>query len=204
MQEVHTRSLRVPPLTRACTGRRLTFQRRLLTLWAWLMLLPDRGPLPHTSQTRAMTAPVASWLFVQNTDFTGAAAVPANGGPVLRWLRRRAASGRTGGTETGIPRRSSSPSASAVCSSHTQWRGTPHPRSGTPPPLDNRSAFSRVESVRLVRTPSILSPLPLLFSTLAVFVIVHQRSQKSKPKLRPRRYAILRGCLPARIPSRWM
>lgn len=55
MQEVHTRSLRVLPLTRACTGRRLTFQRRLLTLWAWLMVFPDCGPLPHTSQTLAIS-----------------------------------------------------------------------------------------------------------------------------------------------------
>src|SRR5258706_10115841 len=42
--------------TRACTGRRFTFQRRLVTLWAWLMLLPNCGPLPQISQTLAMTA----------------------------------------------------------------------------------------------------------------------------------------------------
>jgi len=36
-------------------GRRLTFQRRLLTLWAWLMVLPNCGPLPQTSHTRAIT-----------------------------------------------------------------------------------------------------------------------------------------------------
>src|SRR5437868_11846090 len=43
-------------LSRALTGRRFTFQRRLVTLWAWLMLLPNCGPLPQISQTLAMTA----------------------------------------------------------------------------------------------------------------------------------------------------
>ena len=56
-QEVQTRILRDPPFTRARTGRRFTFQRRLVTLCAWLMLLPDRGFLPQTSQTCAMTTP---------------------------------------------------------------------------------------------------------------------------------------------------
>jgi len=56
-QEVHTRRRLVEPPTLARTGRRLTFHRRLLTLWAWLMLFPDCGPLPQTSQTRAMSAP---------------------------------------------------------------------------------------------------------------------------------------------------
>src|ERR1700733_16101059 len=56
-QEVHTRMRLFPPFTLAWTGRRLTFQRRLVTLWAWLMLLPNCGPLPQISQTCAMTAP---------------------------------------------------------------------------------------------------------------------------------------------------
>ena len=55
-QEVHTRMRLVDAPTFACTGRRLTFQRRLVTLWAWLMLLPNCGPLPQMSQTRAMTS----------------------------------------------------------------------------------------------------------------------------------------------------
>jgi len=42
--------------TRACTGRRLTFQRRLVTLWAWLMRFPDCGFLPQISHCCAMTA----------------------------------------------------------------------------------------------------------------------------------------------------
>src|SRR5271169_5531083 len=54
-QDVHTRMRLVAAPTFACTGRRLTFQRRLLTLWAWLMVLPNCGPLPQISQTRAIT-----------------------------------------------------------------------------------------------------------------------------------------------------
>src|SRR6202142_730926 len=42
--------------TRACTGRRLTFQRRLVTLWAWLMRFPNCGFLPQISHCCAMTA----------------------------------------------------------------------------------------------------------------------------------------------------
>ena len=53
-QEVQTRRCLVVAPTLACTGRRLTFQRRLLTLCAWLILLPNRGPLPQISQTRAI------------------------------------------------------------------------------------------------------------------------------------------------------
>jgi hypothetical protein len=53
---VHTRIfLLLPPLTLAFTGRRFTFQRRLVTLWAWLTLFPNCGPLPQTSHTCAMT-----------------------------------------------------------------------------------------------------------------------------------------------------
>ena len=42
--------------TRACTGRRFTFQRRLVTLWAWLMRFPDCGFLPQISHCCAMSA----------------------------------------------------------------------------------------------------------------------------------------------------
>src|ERR1700756_4428147 len=56
-QVVQTRSRLVAPFTFARTGRRFTFQRRLVTLCAWLMLFPNCGPLPHISQTCAMTAP---------------------------------------------------------------------------------------------------------------------------------------------------
>src|SRR5271165_1931084 len=42
--------------TRAWTGRRLTFQRRLVTLWAWLMRFPNCGFLPQISHCCAMTA----------------------------------------------------------------------------------------------------------------------------------------------------
>jgi hypothetical protein len=54
-QDVQTRMRLVAAPTLACTGRRLTFQRRLVTLWAWLMLFPNCGPLPQISQTRAIT-----------------------------------------------------------------------------------------------------------------------------------------------------
>jgi phosphatidylinositol-3-phosphatase len=55
MQEVQTRSCLVALPTRARTGRKLTFQRRLVTLCAWLMLFPERGPLPQISHTHAIT-----------------------------------------------------------------------------------------------------------------------------------------------------
>jgi hypothetical protein len=70
-QEVHTRTFLVLVPTLARTGRRFTFQRRLVTLWAWLMLLPNCGPLPHTSQTCAMTTQFLPTQFTQNIDFTG-------------------------------------------------------------------------------------------------------------------------------------
>ncbi len=50
-QDVQTRIFLLPPLTAAFTGRRLMFQRRFETLWAWLILFPVRGPLPQISQT---------------------------------------------------------------------------------------------------------------------------------------------------------
>src|SRR5580704_5764676 len=56
MQEVHTRIRLVVAPTRACTGRRFTFQRRLVTLWAWLMRFPDCGFLPQISHCCAMSA----------------------------------------------------------------------------------------------------------------------------------------------------
>src|ERR1035438_1481533 len=56
MQDVHTRMRFVVAPTRACTGRRFTFQRRLVTLWAWLMLFAACGFLPQISHCCAMTA----------------------------------------------------------------------------------------------------------------------------------------------------
>src|SRR5438309_11300967 len=44
----------VAPLTLARIARKLTFHRRLVTLWAWLMLLPNCGPLPQISHTCAI------------------------------------------------------------------------------------------------------------------------------------------------------
>ena len=84
--EAHTRSLLVAPFTLARTGRRLTFQRRLVTLWAWLMLLPNCGPLPQISQTCAMTAQNPSSPSGANSDFTGAGAGLTTGGTPPHWV----------------------------------------------------------------------------------------------------------------------
>src|SRR4029077_9527468 len=47
--------IRVPwTLTLSCTGRKLTFQRRLVTLWAWLMRFPACGFLPQISHCCAI------------------------------------------------------------------------------------------------------------------------------------------------------
>lgn len=54
MQEVHTRIRLVAPFTMARTLCRLIFQRRLVTLWAWLILFPNTGPRPQTSHTLAI------------------------------------------------------------------------------------------------------------------------------------------------------
>src|SRR5271163_2614380 len=55
MQLAQTRMRLAPPATLAFTGRRLTFQRRRLTLWACEILFPNCGPLPQIWQICAMT-----------------------------------------------------------------------------------------------------------------------------------------------------
>src|SRR3954452_14370726 len=50
MQDVHAFTRLEPPFTTARTLCKLTFQRRLVTLWAWLMRLPNCGPRPQISQ----------------------------------------------------------------------------------------------------------------------------------------------------------
>src|SRR5580700_6541978 len=55
MQDVQARSRLCAPFTMARTDCRFTFQRRLVTLWAWLTLCPNCGPLPHNSQTLAIS-----------------------------------------------------------------------------------------------------------------------------------------------------
>jgi hypothetical protein len=75
MQEVQTRICLVAAPTLAWTGRRLTFQRRLLTLWAWLIVFPNCGPLPQTSQTRAITLDFLPGLLPKH-DFTGISGIP--------------------------------------------------------------------------------------------------------------------------------
>src|SRR5579871_1467068 len=54
MHEVHTRIRLAAPFTIARTVCKLMFQRRLVTLWAWLIRCPKRGPRPQTSHTLAM------------------------------------------------------------------------------------------------------------------------------------------------------
>ena len=54
MQEVQTRMRFGLPATMARTLWMLGFQRRLVRRWEWLMLIPNDGRLPHTSQTAAM------------------------------------------------------------------------------------------------------------------------------------------------------
>src|SRR5580658_9835819 len=61
MQEVHTRMRLAAPFTMAWTVCKLRFQRRLVTLWAWLILLPNRGPRPQTSHTFAMVIMLLGW-----------------------------------------------------------------------------------------------------------------------------------------------
>src|SRR5258708_868888 len=70
-QDVHTRMRFVAVPTRACTGRRLMFQRRLVTLCAWLMRLPACGFLPQISHCCAMTTPRKFRSCRANLDFTG-------------------------------------------------------------------------------------------------------------------------------------
>lgn len=53
-QDVQTRKRRPAPLTKARTVCKFTFQRRFVTLWAWLIRLPNCGPFPHTSHILAI------------------------------------------------------------------------------------------------------------------------------------------------------
>src|SRR5277367_5632035 len=54
MQEVQTRTcLRTPWMT-ALTRRKFGFQRRRVTLWAWLIVLPKLGFLPQISHAIAI------------------------------------------------------------------------------------------------------------------------------------------------------
>ena len=71
---MQTRIRLVAAPTRACTGRRLTFQRRLVTLWAWLMRFPACGFLPQISHCCAMTTPEEIRSCRANLDFTGSSA----------------------------------------------------------------------------------------------------------------------------------
>src|SRR5205085_3638049 len=78
MQEVQARMRLLTPFTMARTGRRFTFQRRLVTLWAWLILLPNCGPLPQTSHTRGIETPT---LLTPDQRLR-----PASGGDKTEWM----------------------------------------------------------------------------------------------------------------------
>jgi hypothetical protein len=54
MQEVQTRICLRAPLICARTRRKFGFQRRRVTLWAWLIVLPKLGFLPQISQAIAI------------------------------------------------------------------------------------------------------------------------------------------------------
>jgi hypothetical protein len=45
------------------TRRRFGFQRRRVTLWAWLIVLPKRGFLPQSSHTIAIVALLQTGKF---------------------------------------------------------------------------------------------------------------------------------------------
>jgi hypothetical protein len=53
-QPVQTRIVFTVPFTLALTVRRLGFQRRDVTLWAWETLRPKTGFFPHISHTLAI------------------------------------------------------------------------------------------------------------------------------------------------------
>jgi hypothetical protein len=54
IQDVHTRIRLDAPCTIARTCCKFKFQRRFVTLWAWLMRFPNCGPRPQISHTFAM------------------------------------------------------------------------------------------------------------------------------------------------------
>src|SRR5580692_8191392 len=68
MQAVQTwRCLRAP-FTAARTFRRLGFQRRRRVLFAWLITLPNEGPLPHNSHFAILLTYFAKKLWWYRTS----------------------------------------------------------------------------------------------------------------------------------------
>lgn len=63
MHDVQTLTRLGEPLTIARILWMLGFQRRLVRRWEWLTLMPQDGPLPHISQTEAMSKPlrIGNW-----------------------------------------------------------------------------------------------------------------------------------------------
>src|SRR5437763_14673258 len=86
MQEVHTCRRLGAPLTMARTRWMLGFQRRFTRRWEWLIVLPNEGCLPHTSQTAATTRHL-SLRAVQEPGEVSIAAMTSSGHP---WPRAKA------------------------------------------------------------------------------------------------------------------
>src|SRR5690349_14809979 len=85
MHEVHTRIRLGAPFTSARTSCRFTFQRRLVTLWAWLIRFPNWGPRPQISHILAMTpqTPIAVLLsIVYHVSWPRAMMTAADGWPL--------------------------------------------------------------------------------------------------------------------------
>src|SRR5947209_5745546 len=59
MHDVQTRSRLPAPLIKARTGCKFTFHRRLVTLCAWLIRLPNCGPRPQISQVFAIKTEIS-------------------------------------------------------------------------------------------------------------------------------------------------
>src|ERR1700682_1603205 len=57
MQAVQTRTCFLTPATTARTRFKFGFQRRRRVLLAWLITLPNAGPLPHISHFIAIVVP---------------------------------------------------------------------------------------------------------------------------------------------------
>lgn len=68
MQFVQTRKRRLAPFTTARTCCKFTFQRRLVTLWAWLIRLPNWGPRPQISHTLAMKKFYHALVFLNERE----------------------------------------------------------------------------------------------------------------------------------------
>ena len=70
IQRVQTLMRLTPPLTRARTDWMFAWNRRRVTLWAWLTLRPTAGPFPQISQRLAIGTP--DCVLVETMSITSA------------------------------------------------------------------------------------------------------------------------------------